>query len=157
MSLLISIEDLLSGSVVEGTRIEFKQGWNSAPIMRTICAFANDFENEGSGYIVIGVAEENGKPKRPVMGFNPHDFEKVQKELINLSNLIQPTYFPRISLEEIDGKHVLAIWVPAGSNRPYKVPDDVTARLKTYNYRIRQYSSCLKLSGILPLRITSTS
>jgi ATP-dependent DNA helicase RecG len=141
MSLLISIEDLLSSSVVEGPRIEFKEGWNPTPIMRTVCAFANDFENEGSGYIVIGVAEENGRAKRPVLGFNPDNFEQVQQDLIGFCNLIQPTYFPRLSLEAIDGKHVLVIWVPAGSNRPYKVPDDITSRTKIYNYRIRQYSS----------------
>lgn len=141
MSLLISIEDLLSGTIVEGTRMEFKQGWNPIPIMRTICAFANDFENEGSGYIIVGVEEVNGKPVRPVKGFNPNEFEKVQRDLINYCNLIQPSFFPRVSLEEIDGSHVLAIWVPAGSNRPYKVPDDITAKIKIYNYRIRQLSS----------------
>lgn len=141
MSLLINIEDLLSGEIVEGSRMEFKEGWNPAPILRTICAFANDFENEGSGYIIVGVAEENGKPIRPVKGFNPDDFEAVQKEMIGYCNQIQPTYFPSLSLEEIDGKHVLAIWVSAGTNRPYKVPDDVLAKTKTHHYRIRQYSS----------------
>jgi ATP-dependent DNA helicase RecG len=143
MSLLINIEDLLSGQIVEGSRMEFKEGWNPTPILRTICAFANDFENEGSGYIIVGVAEENGKPIRPVKGFNPDDFETVQKEMIGYCNLIQPTYFPSLSLEEIDGKHVLAIWVSAGTNRPYKVPDDVLSKHKTYNYRIRQYSSTI--------------
>ncbi len=63
--------------------------------------------------------------------------------MIGYCNLIQPTYFPSLSLEEIDGKHVLAIWVSAGTNRPYKVPDDVLAKHKTYNYRIRQYSSTI--------------
>lgn len=143
MSLLINIEDLLSGEIVEGSRMEFKKGWNPITILRTICAFANDFENEGSGYIIVGVAEENGKPLRPVIGFNPDEFEAVQKEMIGYCNLIQPTYFPSLSLEEIDGKHVLAIWVSAGTNRPYKVPDDVVAKNKTYNYRIRQYSSTI--------------
>lgn len=66
MSLPINIEDLLSGAVVEGERIEFKQGWNPGPIMRTVCAFANDFENLGSGYIVVGIEEVDGKPQRPV-------------------------------------------------------------------------------------------
>lgn len=51
MSILINIEDLLSGQLVEGTRMEFKKGWNPKSIMRSVCAFANDFENEGSGYI----------------------------------------------------------------------------------------------------------
>ncbi len=141
MSILVSIENLLSGKFVEGTRMEFKSDWNPKAVMRTICAFANDFENEGSGYIIIGVDEEDGKPKRPVKGFNSQSFERVQREMIGYCNLIQPSYVPRLSLEEIDGKHVLVVWVPAGSNRPYKVPDDVLARNKIYNYRIRQFSS----------------
>ena len=32
---------------------------------------------------------------------------------------------------------MLVIWVPAGTLRPYKVPDNITARHKNYNYRIR--------------------
>ncbi|MFP5436924.1 MAG: RNA-binding domain-containing protein [Bacteroidia bacterium] len=143
MALPINIEDLLSGAIVEGTRMEFKEGWNPAPIMRSVCAFANDFENEGSGYIIVGVEEKDGKPIRPVKGFNPDQLEKVEKELIGFSNLFKPSYYPRISLEAIDGKHVLVLWVPAGSNRPYKVPDDVSAKHKTYNYRIRYRSNSI--------------
>lgn len=143
MSILINIEDLLSGKIVEGARMEFKQGWNPIPIMRTICAFANDFENEGSGYIIVGVDEVDGKPIRPVEGFNPDHLERVEKELVGFCNLIQPSYFPRLSLEEIDGKHVIVIWCPAGANRPYKVPDDVTSKHKIYNYRIRFRSNSI--------------
>jgi ATP-dependent DNA helicase RecG len=141
MSIPINIEDLLSGKIVEGTRMEFKQGWNPTPIMRTICAFANDFEDEGSGYVIVGVEENNGNPIRPVLGFDPNNLEQVEKDLLGYCNLIQPSYFPRLSLEEVDGKHVLVIWVPAGANRPYKVPDDVLARHRTLNYRIRFRSS----------------
>lgn len=143
MNILISIEKLLSGKFVEGERMEFKKGWNPVPILRTITAFANDFGNEGSGYIIIGVEEKNGRAKRPVQGFNIDKFEQVQKELIGYCNLIQPSFFSRLSLEEIDDKQVVVIWVPAGSNRPYKVPDDVTAKHKIYNYRIRQFSSSI--------------
>lgn len=139
MSILVSIENLLSGSFVEGTRMEFKEGWNPTTVMRSICAFANDFENEGSGYIVMGVVEENGKALKPVKGFDPKKFDKIQKELVGYCNLIQPSYVPRLSLEAIDDKLVFVVWAPAGSNRPYKVPDDVLAKHKTYNYRIRQF------------------
>lgn len=91
MSIPINIEKLLSGTVIEGTRIEFKKGWNPTPIMRTVCAFANDFENEGSGYIIVGVKEENGRPQRPVLGFNPDSFEHVQRDMIGYCNQIQPS------------------------------------------------------------------
>ncbi|MFM7167341.1 MAG: hypothetical protein ACKO3T_19030 [Planctomycetaceae bacterium] len=43
----INIEDLLRQRTVEGDRIEYKAGWNRAAVMRTLCAFANDFENLG--------------------------------------------------------------------------------------------------------------
>ncbi len=143
MSILVGIEKLLSGNVVEGTRMEFKKGWNPMPIMRSVCAFANDFENEGSGYVIIGVEDLNGKAVRPVFGFNPNDLETIEKELVGYCNLIKPAYMPRLSLEPIDRKHVLVIWVPAGGNRPYKVPDDVLAKHKTYNYRIRFRSNSI--------------
>ena len=104
MNILISIEKLLSGKYVEDTRMEFKEGWNPVSILRTICAFANDFGNEDSGYIILGVEEKNGRPIRPIKGFDSDNYEKVQKELIGYCNLIQPSFFPRLSLEEIDNK-----------------------------------------------------
>jgi ATP-dependent DNA helicase RecG len=143
MSILVGIEDLLSGNVVEGTRMEFKKGWNPKTIMRSVCAFANDFENEGSGYIIVGAEEVNGKPIRPVFGFNPNQLESIEKELVGYCNQIKPSYFPRTSLEDVDGKYVLVIWIPAGSNRPYKVADDVNSKHKTYNYRIRYNSNSI--------------
>ena len=144
MSIPLTIEKLLAGKVVESERLEFKRSWNPSAIMRTIAAFANDFENLGSGYIVVGIEEENGMPKRPVYGFEPESFDKVQKEMLGYCNLIRPTYFPHLSLEEIDNKHVLLIWVNAGSNRPYEVPRDVTASTKDYHYYIRRFSSTVQ-------------
>ncbi|RKX17219.1 MAG: hypothetical protein DRP35_11320, partial [Candidatus Zixiibacteriota bacterium] len=101
MNIPINIEKLLSGTVVESERIEYKKGWNPKPIMQTVATFANDFENLGSGYIVIGIEEENGMPQRPVYGFPPKMFDKVQKEMIGYCNLIRPPYFPRLSLEKV--------------------------------------------------------
>jgi ATP-dependent DNA helicase RecG len=144
MSIPLTIEKLLAGKVVESERLEFKRSWNPSAILRTITAFANDYENLGSGYIVVGIEEENGMPKRPVFGFEPESFDRVQKEMLGYCNLIRPTYFPRLSLEEIDGKHVLLIWVNAGSNRPYEVPRDVTANTKDYHYYIRRFSSTVQ-------------
>ncbi len=54
MSIPINIQDLLSGKIVEGTRMEFKQGWNPTAIMRTICAFAIS--------TIVNALKENGSP-----------------------------------------------------------------------------------------------
>ena len=147
MALPISIERLLDGRTVEGHRIEFKQGWNPASIYRTICAFANDISNEGGGYIVVGVDEENGIPVRPVIGIPIEEIEPIGKEMVAFDNLINPVYHPKTSAEDIDGKIVFVIWCPAGQDRPYEVPDDVTAKEKKYNYRVRYNSSSIIPKG----------
>lgn len=64
MAIPISINELLNGNVVESNRIEFKADLNPTPVLHSICAFANDIDNIGGGYIVIGVEEENGPPER---------------------------------------------------------------------------------------------
>lgn len=58
MALPININKLLSGRVVETERLEFKEGWNPEAVLHTMCAFANDVNNWGGGYIVIGFGEK---------------------------------------------------------------------------------------------------
>lgn len=50
----INLVDLLRQRTVEGERIEYKAGCNPDAIIRTLCTFANDFENLGGGNVVIG-------------------------------------------------------------------------------------------------------
>lgn len=68
MRLPTSIENILNENIVENARLELKKNWNPEPILHTICAFANDIDNWGGGYILIGVEEENGRPKMPITG-----------------------------------------------------------------------------------------
>ncbi len=65
MAIPVNIQELLDAGVVESTRIEYREGFNPAAILRTICAFANDIDNTGGGYILIGVREEKGRPILP--------------------------------------------------------------------------------------------
>lgn len=143
MRLPINIEELLSGRAVEGDRIEYKTGWNPDAIYRTICAFANDFDETGGGYIVVGVKEENGHAIRPVIGIEPNQIEPIEKDMVGYNNLMRPYYQPRLYIEEADGKTILVIKVSPGERRPYKVPDQITAKQKTYNYYIRYNSSSI--------------
>lgn len=142
-SLPINIESLLSGKAVENNRLDYKEGWNPDSVYRTICAFANDFEDTGGGYVVIGVEEKDGHAIRPVKGVNPDSIEHIETDMIKYNNLIMPYYQPRLYIEEADGKTILVISVKPGERRPYKVPDYVTAKQKNYSYYIRYNSSCI--------------
>lgn len=101
MLLPINIEDLLNHRKVESNRIEYKKGWNPVSIYHTICAFANDFDNLGGGYILVGVEEENGVAKRPVEGLLTSQLDKIQRDILQYNQLIEPFYAPRISVEEV--------------------------------------------------------
>lgn len=147
MVLPINIEDLLGGQIVEDNRVEYKKGWNPDPIYRTICAFANDFDDICGGYIVVGVDEVNGRAVRPVAGIDINDVEPIEKTMVGFNNLITPYYQPRVFFEQVDGKTVIVIWVTAGERRPYKVPDMITAKEKKYNYYIRYNSSSIVAKG----------
>lgn len=143
MALPLNVEDLLQKSKLESARIEFKEGLNPDSIYRTICAFANDFDNNGGGYILIGIEEENGVAKRPVKGIPIEMIDKIQKEALQFNNLVQPVYFPKFYIEEIDGKHIIVIWAMSGQGRPYKVPENITNKQKVNQYYIRYNSTSI--------------
>ena len=147
MALPINIADLLEKRKVESNRIEFKEGWNPTSIYHSICAFANDIDNIGGGYILVGVKEVNGMAQRPVKGLPVESLDKIQREMLQFNQLIEPQYSPRVSIEDIDGKSVLVIWVTTGHNRPYTVPADVNAKLKKPVFYIRYGSSSIEAKG----------
>ena len=125
MALPINVEDLIHQRKVERTRIEYKADWNPEPIIHSITAFANDFDNMGGGYILIGVEEVNGRPKLPLEGLNPDSIDAIQQDLLNKCNFIEPRCIPVIEPYTIDGKDILVLWVPGGEDRPYKCPEKV--------------------------------
>lgn len=113
-SLPVNIEELLVGNIVESDRLEFREGWNPESILRTICAFANDINNVGGGYIVIGVSFEDGKIQLPPKGIANKDIDKIQQDLLSLTHLIQPHYLPVFSVEKYANKSICVLWVPGG-------------------------------------------
>ena len=143
MKLPINIEELLSGRAIEGERLEYKVGWNPDAIYRSICAFANDFDETGGGYIVVGVKEKNGAAIRPVVGIPQKQIESIEKDMVGFNNLMRPYYQPKLYIEEVDGRLILVIKVSSGERRPYKVPDRITTKQKIYNYYIRYNSSSI--------------
>ena len=148
MELEINIEDLLNKHRVESERIEFKSGWNPDDIYHSICAFANDFDNVGGGYIVIGVEEINGIAVRPVKGVEESELDKIQKDIIGYNNAMIPVFFPKVIIEHVDNRKIIVLWVPTGVQRPYKVPERVTAKKdKKYFYYIRYATSSVRANA----------
>ena len=150
MALAINIDDLLNKQKIESNRIEFKKGWNPASIYHSVCAFANDFDDLGGGYIVVGVDtdETTGVAIRPVIGIPTEMVDGILQDMVGYNNKISPYYMPRTSVEEVDGKVVLVIWCPAGINRPYSVPENVTAKSITKEYfYIRSGTSSIIAKG----------
>ena len=141
----MSIEDLLNKRRVESDRIEFKASWNPDDIYHSICAFANDFDNVGGGYVLIGVEEKNGVAVRPVKGLEEYELDTVQKDILGYNNAMIPAYFPRVIIEQVDGKNIIVLWVTPGVQRPYKAPEHVTAKKdKKYYYYIRYATSSVR-------------
>ena len=92
MALPINIDELLRGKTVEWERLDFKRGWNPEDVIHSACAFANDIHNWGGGYIIVGIDEQDGVPVLPPVGIELHAIDGIQKEMVNLCNLVQPIY-----------------------------------------------------------------
>ena len=143
MPIPINVNDLINQRVVESARIEYKANWNPEISLHTICAFANDIDNWGGGYIVIGISEQNGLPLLPASGITKDSIDKINKELLNICNLIEPRYIPIIEHVVVEEKDLVVLWIPGGSNRPYKCPDRLSSS-SGKSYYIRRLSSTIK-------------
>lgn len=123
----INLQELLHLSGVESARVEFKASWNEThtgvQVLRTICAFANDFQNLNGGYILIGVGEKDGKADLPPKDLTETELEAAQKWIRGRCNTIDPVYQPVLSPEKVDDRNILVIWAPGGDARPYQVPE----------------------------------
>lgn len=134
MGLPVNIEDLVHGKTVEWERLEFKKGWNPETIIHSLCAFANDLNNWGGGYIIVGIDEDDGQPVFPPEGLLQNQLDSMQGEVLKLSHQIQPNYFPIVQPYILQDRHILVIWCPAGDNRAYTAPSTLGKNAQRYPY-----------------------
>ncbi len=142
-ALPLNVEELLKGQIVEWERLEFKKGWNPEEIIHTICAFANDINNWGGGYLIIGVEEKEGQPVFPPLGLSTSKIDEIQKELVQLGNRLRPHYHPIVAPIKFQNKMLLLIWCPGGQTRPYQAPETMSKQA-SYAYFIRRNSTTVK-------------
>jgi ATP-dependent DNA helicase RecG len=111
--------------------------------MKSICAFANDINNWGGGYIVIGVKADEGVPLYPISGIVKGSVDKINRELLNVCNLLKPKYFPISDCVEFEGKSVFILWVPGGELRPYKCPVSLSKGAQSAYY-VRRFANTVR-------------
>ena len=157
--LSINLDRLVNSRSVESTRIEFKASWDqttSGPqALRTICAFANDYQNLNGGYIVFGVAQREGRTVLPPEGLTPLEIEQAQRWLRGRCRAIQPPLEPVLSPETLDGQQILVVWTPASQSRPHRTPDE--DNVWKYWIRIGESTVDAERSGRLEMLIEQTA
>lgn len=142
MAIPITIEKLLTENVVEWARIEFKEGWNPDTTLKTISAFANDIDNWGGGYIVIGAKEKDGKLVRPVTGIAPDAVDRIQKICLDTVNILNLCTFLRVSLFILMRNYFF--W--------YGVLVDTKDRTHVLRHQIQRTAKRYTISGSYPVQ-----
>ena len=158
----INADDLLRGRSIESVRVEFKASWNpdttGFQVLKTTCAFANDFQNLNGGYVVIGVAESEGRAVRPPVGLTGDEIDSAQRWIRGRCTAMRPSCTPILSPEVLDGRDVLVVWVPASEDRPHRAPDG-PGEGRRWKYWIRVGSETVdaEASGRLEALIEQTA
>ena len=157
----INVDDLLRGRGIESVRIEFKASWNpdttGFQVLKTICAFANDYQSLNGGYVVIGVAESGGRAVRPPVGLGGGEIDEAQRWIRGRCAAMRPGYTPILSPEVLEGRDVLVVWAPPGDERPHRAPDGPgTGRAWKYWIRVGSETVDAEASGRLSALLEQT-
>ena len=107
MAIPVNVDNLINKRIVESTRIEYKGDWNPNPIIHSICAFANDIDNVGGGYIIVGVEEIDGSPVFPIKGIKQSEIDGILKELVGYCHFIEPLYNPIVEPVIFEGQYII--------------------------------------------------
>lgn len=147
MSIPITIEKLLNENIVESARIEFKENFNLGETLKTISAFANDTDNWGGVYIVIGFKENQGQIDLLNSGLNINEIDNIQKDILRYCNFLKPKYIPETELVNYKGKNLLLVWCQGRYDRPYLCLEKPSAALSERIYYIRKLSSTIEATA----------
>lgn len=130
---------------VEGISLEFKRATDTLPsnLFETVCAFLN----MDGGLIVLGV-EDDGE----VSGVDPAAVGRLKGDIANLSNnpqKLDPPYLLFPQEEQVDGKWVIKVQVPA-SSQVHETAGAVFLRSEDGDYRVKGVN---RLAGLLNRKI----
>ncbi len=99
-------------------------------ILKTLCAFANNYYDNEYSFIFIGVEEidnddEKAIPLLPIKGIDEAHLEIAKNKINSLRGYIYPNAKFEILTNEFEGKKYLLVVMEKQSNGPYAVSDKV--------------------------------
>jgi len=121
------VRDFCNQQYGESIHLDYKRDINSS-MAKTIAAMANTW----GGLIIIGVEEEDSKPKLPVIGIDYKEHLREQINNIILGNIIPPV-FPEIQVCESGDKKkaVIVVRVPQSNLTPHAIKNNTKVYLRT--------------------------
>ncbi len=130
----------------EKLNLEFKEAAKELPknFFETVCAFLN----LDGGLIVLGVADDG-----TIRGVDPTAVEKLKSEIASLSNnpnKLEPPYLLFPHDEEIEGKWVIKVQVPA-SSQVHRTGGVVFLRSEEGDYRITDLN---RIAGLVNRKLS---
>ena len=147
--------DIIDRNAVENDYIEYKKSVSNVVkdgILKTACAFANNYMNREIGLLFIGIEEEDDEatgrkavPVRPISGVEEAKIETTENELKSLLGHIRPKPVYHLLQDMIDDRFYIILAVEPGTDGPYetdeKAEKDKKIGLKAGRYiRIRRDS-----------------
>lgn len=138
--------NILENQNIENSFVEYKKSAKfKDKILKTACAFANNYMNNEIGLIFIGIEEvddketgEKATPKRPITGIKESMLEGIENELKSLLSNIHPRINYHIISDKMDDEYYLTIAVEPSSSGPHQTSDkaeiDKDIRLKSGRY-----------------------
>lgn len=123
--------DILRSKSAECTYIEYKASSKQLDkILKTLCAYGNNYYDNDIQYIYIGVEEindENNKaiPKLPIKGIEEGYLEKCKNEINSLRPFLYPNVEFDIITNSLDGTYYIFVVVLRQTGGPFMVSERV--------------------------------
>ena len=121
--------DILRNRLAECSNVEYKASADQLDrILKTICAYGNNYYDHGLQYLFIGVDElntneEKAIPRLPISGIPQGRIEKTK----NILNSLRPFLYPNVAYElitnEIDNRAYILLVVARQTGGPFMVSE----------------------------------
>lgn len=121
--------DILQNKIAECSNVEYKASANQLDrILKTICAYGNNYYDNDLQYIFIGVEELNTEeekaiPKLPILGISQARIEKDKNTLNSLRSFLHPNVSFELITNEFNRKPYILLVVSRQTGGPFMVSE----------------------------------